>query len=279
MRRAGPCGAISPTPAFVMKSYHSRTVLVTGASGGIGEAMARRLARDGAHLLLTARSEDRLRSLAAEFRSEGARADIFAHDLAVPGAAEALYDRITAAGHAVDVLVNNAGFGKLGEFVETDAATYERMVTLNVTNLVGLTRLVLPGMLLRGTGGILNVASTAAYQPVPYFAVYGATKAFVLSFSHALSAELDGSGIHVTCLSPGPTTTGFAETADIGNLGGGRVLETPEKVARVGLDALLDNDRSAISGAINAVTALATRFVPTRLVLAAGKRVMKMQQG
>lgn len=262
-----------------MKSYHSCTVLVTGASGGIGEAMARQLARDGAHLLLTARSEDRLESLAAEFRSEGARADVLAHDLAQPGAAESLYERITEAGHTVDVLINNAGFGKLGAFAETDAATYEQMITLNVTNLVALTRLVLPGMLHRGTGGVLNVASTAAYQPVPYFAVYGATKAFVRSFSHALSAELDGTGVHVTCLSPGPTTTGFAERADVGNLGGGRVVETPEKVARVGLDALLENDRSRISGAINAAAALATRFVPTKLVLAAGKRVMGIQKG
>ena len=262
-----------------MKSYHSRTVLLTGASGGIGEAMARRLARDGAHLLLTARSEDRLRSLAAEFRSEGGRADVFAHDLAAPGAAEALYDCITAAGHTVDVLVNNAGFGRLGEFVEIDAATYERMVTLNVTNLVTLTRLVLPGMLHRGTGGILNVASTAAYQPVPYFAVYGATKAFVRSFSHALSAEVEGTGVHVTCLSPGPTTTGFAATADIGNLGGGRVVDTAENVARIGLDALLANKRNEVVGAINSAVAFATRFAPTKLILKAGKRVMKIQQG
>src|SRR5690606_9697903 len=115
--------------------------------------------------------------------------------------------------------------------------------------------------------------------PVPYFAVYGATKAFVRSFSHALSAEVEGTGVHVTCLSPGPTTSGFAERADVGNLGGGRVLETPEKVARVGLDALLDNDRSTISGKLNAVTALAARFVPTKVVLAAGKRVMEIQKG
>lgn len=262
-----------------MKSYHSRSVLVTGASGGIGEAMARRLARDGAHLLLTARSEDRLDALAAEFRSEGARADAFAHDLAAPGAAQTLFDRITEAGHVVDVLVNNAGFGKLGEFVEIDAATYEQMITLNVTNLVTLTRLVLPGMLHRGTGGVLNVASTAAYQPVPYFAVYGATKTFVRSFSHALSAEVEGSGVHVTCLSPGPTTSGFAERADVGNLGGGRVVETPEKVARAGLDALLANKRSEVVGTINSAVAFATRFAPTKLILEAGKRMMKIQQG
>ncbi len=262
-----------------MKSYHSRTVLVTGASSGIGEAMARRLARDGAYLLLTARSEDKLERLAAEFRSLGTHAEVFAHDLGEPGAAHTLYERITEAGHSVDVLVNNAGFGKLGDFVEFDAATYDSMITLNVTNLVALTRLCLPDMLHRGTGGILNVASTAAFQPVPYFAVYAATKAFVLSFSEAFSAEIAGSGVHVTCLCPGPTTTGFGERADMGNMGGGRVLETAEKVARVGLDALLDNERTHVSGTVNTVTALATRFVPTRLVLEAGKRIMKAQQG
>ena len=262
-----------------MKSYHSRTVLVTGASSGIGEAFARQLARDGAHLLLTARSEDALDRLAEEFRGLGAQADVFAHDLGTPGAAATLYERVTEAGHSVDVLVNNAGFGKLGDFDAFDAATYESMITLNVTNLVALTRLCLPDMIRRGTGGVLNVASTAAFQPVPYFAVYGATKAFVLSFSEALSAEVADSGVHVSCLCPGPTTTGFAERADMGNMGGGRVVDTAEKVARVGLEALLDNERTQVVGAVNTAVAFATRFAPTKLILEAGKRVMKAQQG
>ncbi len=261
-----------------MTSYHGRTVLVTGASGGIGEAIARQLARDGAHLLLTARSEDRLDELADEFRTLGGTATVFAHDLGTPGAAQALHDRITADGHEVDVLVNNAGFGKLGGFVDFDADVYDAMITLNVTNLVALTRLFLPAMIQRGTGGVLNVASTAAFQPVPHFAVYAATKAFVLSFTEALHAEAEGTGVAVTCLCPGPTTTGFAEAADIGNFGGGRALETPEKVARVGLDALLENERRTISGAVNTLAAFATRFVPTKVILEVGKRVMKGQQ-
>lgn len=261
-----------------MKSYHSRTVLVTGASSGIGEAFARQLARDGANLLLTARSEDTLEQLADEFRSLGARAEVIPHDLGEPGAAHALWKRIVKIGYSPDVLINNAGFGKLGEFVEFDAATYESMITLNVTNLVALTRLALPDMLHRGTGGVLNVASTAAFQPVPYFAVYGATKAFVLSFSQALSAEVEGSGVHVTCLSPGPTTTGFMDRAEMGSMKG-RATETPEKVARVGLEALLDNERSHVSGAVNTVTAFATRFAPTGLILEAGKRIMGAQRG
>jgi short-subunit dehydrogenase len=258
-----------------MTSYHGRTVLVTGASSGIGEAAARQLARDGARLLLSARSEDRLEALAQEFRDLGTEAHVFALDLAEPGAAESLYDRITAAGHEVDVLVNNAGFGKQGGFEDADAATYEQMVTLNVTNLVSLTRRFLPAMTRRGSGGVLNVASTAGFQPVPYFAVYAASKAFVLSFSQALHAEVESTGVAVTCLSPGPTSMGFFDRADMNGVPGGREAETPEKVARLGLEALLKNERSVISGTRNALTALATRFAPTKLVLDVGKRMMQ----
>ncbi len=258
-----------------MKSYHSRTVLVTGASSGIGEAVARQLAQEGARLLLTARSEDTLDRLASEVRGQGAEAKVFAHDLSTPGAAHALYERVTEAGHEVDVLVNNAGFGTLGEFLETEAEVYEQMVTLNVTNLLSLARLCLPGMLRRGTGGILNIASTAAFQPVPYFAVYAATKAFVKSFSEALHAEVEGRGVAVTCLCPGPTSTSFFDRAGMSSVPGGRAAETPEKVARVGLDALLQNERTVVSGLANTVTAFATRLVPTKVVLAAGKKIMK----
>ncbi len=258
-----------------MRSYHSRTVLVTGASGGIGEAAARQLARGGARLLLTARSEDALERLADELRRLGADAEVLAHDLGTPGAAHTLYERVTEAGHTVDVLVNNAGFGKLGAFAEGDAEVYEQMVTLNVTNLVALTRLCLPGMLRRGTGGVLNVASTAAFQPVPSFAVYAASKAFVKSFTEALHAEVEGSGVAVTCLCPGPTSTGFFDRADMSGVPGGRPPETPEKVARVGLEALLENERLVVSGLTNKVTAVAARFVPTKAILAVGKRLMQ----
>jgi len=257
-----------------MKSYSGQTVLVTGASSGIGEAAARQLARDGALLLLTARSEDALNRLAEEFRGLGAEAEVFVHDLGVPGAAQELYDQITEAGHTVDVLVNNAGFGKLGEFVEHDAEVYDDMVTLNVMNLVALTRLCLPGMLQRGTGGVLNVASTAAFQPVPHFAVYAATKAFIKSFTEALHAEVKDSGVAVTCLCPGPTDTQFFERANMSGAPGGLLTEPPEKVAHDGLDALLNNERTEVSGLGNVLGAFATRLVPTNAVLAVLKRVM-----
>lgn len=258
-----------------MTSYHGRTVLVTGASLGIGEAIARQLARDGAHVLLSARSEGRLNALADEFRSRGGEATVIAHDLGTPGAAQALFDKVTAAGHKVDVLVNNAGFGKLGAFLDYEAGVYESMVTLNVTNLVALTRLFLPAMIERGTGGVLNVASTAAFQPVPHFAVYAASKAFVLSFTEALHAEVTGTGVAVTALCPGPTSTGFFDAADMDGAPGGRPAETPEKVARVGLEALLKNDRTTVSGALNNVMAFATRFVPKKVILEVGKRMMQ----
>ena len=259
-----------------MKSYNGRTALVTGASLGIGEAIARQLALDGAHVILSARSEDRLHVLADEFRTFGAEATVIAHDLGTPGAAQALFDNVTAAGHEVDILVNNAGFGKLGEFVGFDAEVYESMITLNVTNLAALTRLFLPAMITRGSGGVLNVASTAAFQPVPHFAVYAATKAFVLSFTEALHAEVKDTGIAITALCPGPTSTGFAEVAGMERYAGiMRLAESPEKVAQVGLEALLENERTAISGVLNALTAFATRFVSTKMILDVGQRVMK----
>ncbi|MEM8558752.1 MAG: SDR family oxidoreductase [Bacteroidota bacterium] len=259
-----------------MDSYYGQTILVTGASGGIGEAMARQLAFQQARLLLTARSADKLEALADEFRRAGAEVHVFPHDLAEAGAAQTLHERIAAAGHAVDVVINNAGFGYVGAFAEEDVANVEGMITLNVTNLVLLTRLFLPGMLARGRGGVLNVASTAAFQPLPYFSVYGATKAFVKSFSEALSAELDGTGVTVTCLCPGPTRTGFADEAGM-DAKFFRVAETAEKVATVGLDALLRGQRTIVSGLTNKVGAVASRFVPTGPALAITKRIVETQ--
>ena len=257
-----------------MDFFRARSVLITGASSGIGEAMARQLAPVGSHLILVARSEDKLNALAEECREQGSRADVFAHDLAHTGSAQELYGSITEAGHRVDVLINNAGFGKGGAFVNVPADAYEQMITLNAASLTSLTLLCLPGMIERGSGGVLNVASVAGYMPVPYFSVYAATKAYVLSFSEALHAELKGTGVHVSCLSPGPTETGFATAADMNEVVGGHV-ETAERVAALGLDALSRNKRAAISGAHNRVQALSSRFVPRKLTLAIGERYMK----
>ena len=220
---------------------YGQTVLVTGASSGIGEAMARQLAFQQARLLLTARSEDKLNALADEFRRAGAEVDVLAHDLGEAGATQTLYDRITEAGHEVDVLINNAGFGYVGAFAQQDAASVEGMATLNMTNLTVLTRLFLPAMLARGRGGVRNVASTASYQPIPLMSVYAATKAYVRSFSEALAAEVGGTGVAVTCLCPGPTATAFADEAGM-NAKFFRVAEPPETVAAVGLAATACGD-------------------------------------
>ncbi|MCH7975169.1 MAG: SDR family oxidoreductase [Bacteroidetes bacterium] len=257
-----------------MDFFRDRSILITGASSGIGEAMARQLAPVGSHLILVARSEDKLNALAEECREQGSRADVFAHDLSHNGSAQKLYDNIAGAGHRVDVLINNAGFGKGGAFVNFPVEAYEQMITLNAASLTSLTRLCLPGMIERGSGGVLNVASVAGFMPIPYFSVYAATKAFVLSFSEALHAELKGTGVHVSCLSPGPTETGFATAADMEKVVGGPV-ETAEKVAALGLDALSHNKRTAISGAYNRVQALSSRFVPRKLTMAISERYMK----
>jgi uncharacterized protein len=249
-----------------MKTYKKKTILITGASAGIGEAMARRLVDPSVTLLLTARSEDKLNTLADQIKDRVARVAVYPLDLSEPGAASELYWKTVEGGYSVDVLVNNAGYGKQGHFDDYDASTYENMVTLNVTNLVALTRLCLPAMLQKGECGILNVASTAAYQAVPGMAVYAATKAFVLSFSEALHHEYGRHGISVTCLAPGPTETGFQDMAEMRGFTGLELGQTADDVAREGLKALLRNDISRVSGMINRTGAVASRFLPRRAV-------------
>jgi short-subunit dehydrogenase len=228
--------------------------------------MAQQLADPTVTLLLTARSEDRLKDVAHAAAAKGAQTAVYPQDLAQPGAAAALFDRVRADGFVPSVLINNAGFGKKGAFEAEEVATYEAMITLNNTNLVSLTRLCLPGMLDAGQGGILNVASTAAYQPLPFFAVYGASKAFVLSFSEALHEEYARRGITVTCLSPGSTQTAFHERsgAPTDFLG---PQSTPEDVARDGLRALRRGKRSHISGWRNAVGGIVGRIAPRAAAL------------
>jgi short-subunit dehydrogenase len=258
-----------------VKTFKDKTILLTGASGGIGAAMARRLADPTVTLLLTARSEERLRAVADEAKQHGAAARVFPHDLSAPGADAALHDAVTREGFAPDVLVNNAGFGALGRFENVPAAKYAEMLSLSVTNLTGLTRRCLPHMLGAEAGaGILNVASTAAHQPVPYFAVYAASKSYVLHFSQALWAEYRERGVAVTCLSPGPTRTGFQSRADSQNVAFGP-MESAEKVARVGLRALLAGRRAVVSGAGNKAGALAGRLAPRRPLLAILERAFE----
>lgn len=254
-----------------MKTYDGKTILITGASSGIGRAMARQLAAPGRTLLLVARSEDRLHDLADTLRAQGPDVAVFPRDLSRPGAAKRLFEQVTEAGYHPEVLLNNAGFGKVGRFETYDAATYDEMITVNVTNLVSLTRCFLPNMLDRGDAGVLNVASTAAYQPVPYFAVYAATKSFVLHFSEALHGEFADRDVTISCLSPGATDTGFQQRAasDPERLKSGA---SPERVAAVGLQALLDDKRTRVAGLTNAIGALMGRLAPRSGLLAVLRR-------
>ncbi len=261
-----------------MNTYTGKTILLTGASGGIGAAMARHLKTQSTTLLLAARSEDSLEAAAAEVRAAGSAAHVYAHDLSAPGSAQNLYDRVSGDGHAVDVLVNNAGFGKVGPFETHDAATYARMTQLNVVTLTELATLFLPAMLERGTGGILNVASTAAYQPVPYMAVYTATKHYVLALSEALHAECKDRGVTVTALCPGPTKTDFGERAGMRDafFAGGL---TADEVARDGLDALLKGKRTVVSGALNRIGATLASALPSSVTSAIAGRLFAPGKG
>jgi short-subunit dehydrogenase len=244
------------------------TALITGASFGIGLELSRIFAREGYSLVLVARSADKLRQLAAELeKAHGTRSLILASDLSAPGSAAYVLDQTTRAGITVDTLVNNAGFGQFGLFVENDLEECLQQIQLNVTTLTHLTRLFLPEMIQRHSGRILNVASTAAFQPGPLMAVYFATKAYVLHFSEALADELRGTGITVTCLCPGATTTEFHKRA---NATGIRLLKMGSMDARTvaedGYRALMAGKPVVISGFKNWLVAQSVRFAPRKMV-------------
>jgi short-subunit dehydrogenase len=238
-------------------------VLVTGASMGIGLELARCFAPEGRPVVLVARSVDRLEALAAELASAGGRAEVIAADLARPGAAREVLAELERRGLEVEVLVNNAGLGDCGLFHELDETRALDQVQVNVAALVQLCRLVLPRMIARGRGGILNVASIAAFQPGPRMAVYCATKAFVLSFSEALSHELRGTGVHVTCHCPGATATGFGASA-----GNGRTLlfqagvADAASVARHAHRAFSRRRLLAVPGLLNRLATLGAQLAP-----------------
>jgi len=240
-----------------------KVALVTGASAGLGVDFARQLSKRGHRLALVARRKERLEELARELGN--ARA--VAIDLSKKDAAAKLLADLESNGETVDLLVNNAGFGLIGRFAELDAKRERQMIDLNVGALTELCRAVAPGMIARKSGGIINVASTAAFQAGPKMAVYFATKAFVLSLTEALHEELKPHGIKVSCLCPGPTRTEFGEVAGFGGNGMfDRVaMESPE-VVTAGLEGLDSNKAVVIPGLVNKIGAAATRFAPRATV-------------
>jgi short-subunit dehydrogenase len=254
-----------------------QTALITGASGGIGKELACLFARDGHNLVLVARSEGKLRELADELSSaHGVDVHVIVRDLSQPEAPEAIARELTEKGIQVDMLVNNAGFGLYGEFIRNSLEEQLNMIDLNVRSLTSLTHLLLPGMLERKRGRILNVASTASFQPGPLMAVYYATKAYVLSFSEALSNELAGTGVTVTALCPGPTVTEFASRA---NLNQSKLFESGamdvKTVARIGYRGFMAGKTLVIPGLRNRLFAFSVRLMPRRLVTSIVRQVQE----
>jgi short-subunit dehydrogenase len=247
------------------------TCLITGASSGIGEEFARQLARRGHGMFLVARREDRLRELAGELeRDHGVRAEIAACDLEDAAQCAALPGQVAERGLVVEVLVNNAGFSTLGD-VHTNPDRQIGMIRVNCEALVALTSAFLPGMTERGRGAVINVASMAAFQPIPAQAVYAATKSFVLSFSESVHAEVKKTGVTVTALCPGPVATEFIEAAGFkksrDEMGPGFVWASAEDVAKTGIEAADKGKRVAIPGAGNRVIAVATQHTPRSVLL------------
>ncbi len=191
------------------------TALITGASAGIGAAFAQELAARQTNLVLVARSEAKLQQLAQQLQDKSKiQVDFVVQDLTEPAAAKAVFEAVTQKGLTIDLLINNAGFGEYGDFAKLDGEQQVKMIQLNILTLVDLTHQFLPGMRQRRSGGIINMSSVAAFQPMPYFSVYAASKAFILSFSEALWAENSSYGVHVLAVCPGPTDTNFFQEAD-----------------------------------------------------------------
>ena len=255
----------------------SKTALITGASGGIGYELALLFARDGFDCILVARSEEKLHVLAARLESEfRVKTLVLAKDLSKATAADEIYEEVSAAAMPVDVLVNNAGFPVYGLFVETDLKVELQMLQVNVLALTALTKLFLKGMVERRYGRILNLASTAAFEPGPLMAVYYASKAYVLSFSEALSNELKGTGVTATALAPGPTRTGFQKRGQLedSRLVQGEIADAAS-VARAGYRGLMAGKTLVIPGFSNKLIPWIVRVSPRGVVTRVVRRMQE----
>lgn len=251
------------------------TTLITGASSGIGAAFARKLAALGRNVVLVARSEDKLITICNELgRMSGVRAQYIALDLTELDAPARLFEETQKRDLQIDMLINNAGFGSMGNFAQLDPAREVEMIDLNVRALVDLTHRFLVPMRGRKQGTIINVASTAGFQPVPFMATYAATKAFILSFSEALWEENRPHGIHVIALCPGVTETNFFEAARM-DRPPMRGSQTPEEVVETALRGLKRKKNSIVSGWLNAMTVCAARLLPRSLVLRITGKVLR----
>jgi short-subunit dehydrogenase len=253
-----------------------QTALITGASSGIGYELAKLMANKGYHLVLIARNTKPLEEIANSMKGK-INVLVIGKDLSEEKAPQEIFDELQKKNITVDILVNNAGFGDFGKFAETDWKKEKMMIDLNVRSLSEMTKLFLPAMVKRKSGRIMNLASTASFQPGPLMAVYYATKAYVLFFTEAIAEELKGSGVTVTALCPGPTRSGFQAAASLENskLVKDRKLPTAKEVAEYGYKAMLRGKVVAIHGFMNRMMAMSPRFSPRALVR---KTVMKLQE-
>lgn len=258
-----------------------KTALITGASGGLGLSFARVFAREGYDLVMVARSEDKLNKIKEDLEKNfGISATVVPADLMLDSGAEDVYKRTLELGISVDVLVNNAGLGDFGDFASSDLQKQCDMIALNVTALIKLTHLYLQDMKALSSGKILNVDSIAAFQPGPLMSVYYATKAFVLSFSEALSVELRGSGVSVTALCPGPIDTDFESRAELGESGLFKNLKvwSPEVIAEFGYKQMCRGRVVTVKGGVNRLIAFSSRLAPRALVRNAVYHIQKVKK-
>lgn len=272
--------AMPTTPT--RRDLNKKTCLITGASAGLGRDFAELFARDGYRCILVARRRDLLNEIARSLNIKySCECIVIDADLAIQGAGKALFDTINKLELTVDVLVNNAGFGTYGMFIDSNDTDQLGMIDLNVRVLTELSRCFAPTMVARGSGRILNVASTAAFQPGPLMSVYYATKAYVLSFSEALSNELDGTGVTVTILCPGPTETEFQSLAniDITKLKKSGWIMPSMRVASAGYRGMLRGKRIVIPGFVNFIIAESVRLTPRWLVLKTARWIQEQGRG
>ena len=254
-----------------------RTALVTGSTSGIGKAFAEKLASEGFELILVSRDAAKLSKQATHLIPKyNVKVQCIPLDLALPGAAQKVFDAVKELGLSVQILISNAGFNEAGKFLDTSMEKETDMIQLHAIFTTELMKLFVPDMVSSGYGRILNLGSTGSYMPVPYDAVYGATKAYVLSVSKAINAELSGSGVSVTTLCPGATNTGFAEKADLeGTLLFKLFVMEPSRVAEIGYKALMKRRTTVIAGMYNKMLVLSSKIVPPPLLNSVSMRMLK----
>ncbi len=250
--------------------------LITGASGGIGYEIAKELARRGFNTVLVSRNREKLIKVKAELEREfGVSAVVVVKDLSEENSAVELFEEVKKRGIDVEILVNNAGFGVYGKFSETNLEKEIAMIKLNVLSLTVLTKLFLKDMIEKGRGKILNVASIAGFQPVPLLAVYSATKSYVVSFTNAVAEEVRGSGVSITCLAPGPTDTSFFVRAGADESKLTQKMMSPDKVARIGVKAMMKGKRIAVPGFLNRVIVFLSRVGPVSVVVKVARKMVR----